>query len=88
VVVIPNLGTVAMGFQSALDSVQTWLTVTFGIRSLQGTQGLAYILFGLSAVAYAVDWYLDRGAGRRGRATAPGTTAPRCSRSSACSRWC
>jgi len=61
VVVIPNLGTVAMGFQSALDSVQTWLTVTFGIRSLQGTQGLAYILFGLSAVAYAVDWYLDRG---------------------------
>jgi len=62
VVVIPHLGTVAMGFQSALDSVQTWLAVTFGVRSLQGTQGLAYIFFGLSAVAYAVDWYLDRGA--------------------------
>jgi len=61
VVVIPHLGTVAMGFQSALDSVQTWLAVTFGVRSLQGTQGLAYIFFGLSAVAYAVDWYLDRG---------------------------
>ncbi|WP_050032777.1 signal peptidase I [Halorubrum halophilum] len=61
VVVIPHLGTVAMGFQSALDSLQTWLAVTFGVRSLQGTQGLAYILFGLSAVAYAVDWYLDKG---------------------------
>ncbi|WP_144924100.1 signal peptidase I [Halorubrum salsamenti] len=61
VVVIPHLGTVAMGFQSALDSVQTWLAVTFGVRSLQGTQGLAYILFALSGVAYAVDWYLDRG---------------------------
>ncbi|WP_435095804.1 signal peptidase I [Halorubrum sp. N11] len=61
VVVIPHLGTVAMGFQSALGSAQTWLAVTFGVRSLQGTQGLAYILFGLSAVAYAVDWYLDKG---------------------------
>ncbi len=61
VVVIPHLGTVAMGFQSALGSLQTWLAVTLGVRSLQGTQGLAYILFGLSAVAYAVDWYLDRG---------------------------
>jgi len=61
VVVIPHLGTVAMGFQSALGSLQTWLAVTFGVRSLQGTQGLAYILFGLSGVAYVVDWYLDRG---------------------------
>ncbi|WP_123619499.1 signal peptidase I [Halorubrum sp. CSM-61] len=61
VVVIPHLGTVAMGFQSALDAVQTRLAVTFGVRSLQGTQGLAYVLFGLSAVAYAVDWYLDSG---------------------------
>ncbi|MGQ3328876.1 signal peptidase I [Halorubrum sp. FL23] len=61
VVVIPHLGTVAMGFQSALNAAQTWLAVTFGVRSLQGTQGLAYILFALSSVAYAVDWYLDRG---------------------------
>ena len=61
VVVIPHLGTVAMGFQSALQSVQTWLAVTFGVRSLQGTQGLAYLVFGLSVVAYAVDWYLHAG---------------------------
>jgi signal peptidase len=61
VVVIPHLGTVAMGFQSALDAVQTQLAVTFGVRSFQGTQGLAYIIFGLSIVAYAVDWYLNAG---------------------------
>ncbi|WP_299330879.1 signal peptidase I [Haloplanus sp.] len=61
VVVIPHLGTVAMGFQTAFESVQTQLAVTFGVRSLQGTQGLAYVLFGLSAVAYALDWYTDRG---------------------------
>ena len=61
VVVIPHLGTVAMGFQSALDAVQTRLAVTFGVRSFQGTQGLAYIIFGLSVVAYAVDWYLHAG---------------------------
>ncbi len=61
VVVIPHLGTVAMAFQSGLDSVQTWLTMTLGVRSLQGTQGLAYLLFGLSIVAYAADWYLTGG---------------------------
>ena len=58
VVVIPHLGTAVMAFQGALDSVQTWLAVTLGMQSLQGTQGLAYLLFGLSVVAYAVDRYL------------------------------
>ena len=66
VVVIPHLGTVAMGFQSVLDATQTWLAVTFGVRSFQGTQGLAYIIFGASIVAYAVDWYLNAG-GRESR---------------------
>ncbi|WP_418284242.1 signal peptidase I [Halorubrum sp. DTA46] len=77
VVVIPYLGTVAMGFQSALSSAQTWLAVTFGIRSFQGTQGLAYLLFGLSVVAYAVDWYLTAGAReprQRDRARDDGTS--------------
>jgi signal peptidase len=60
VVVIPYLGTVAMAVQSGIGSAQTWLAVTFGVRSLQGTQGLAYTLFGLSVVAYAVDWFLTR----------------------------
>ncbi|PSQ57320.1 signal peptidase I [Halobacteriales archaeon SW_8_68_21] len=61
VVVIPHLGTVVMWFQSGLDAAQTWLAVTFGVRSLQGTQGLAYIVFGASVVAYGADWYLDAG---------------------------
>jgi len=61
VVVIPHLGTVAMGMQSGLDTVQTRLAVAFGVRALQGTQGVAYVLFGLSTVVYAVDWYLDSG---------------------------
>ncbi len=59
VIVIPHLGTGAMAFQSAIDTAQTWLATTFGIRSLQGSQGLAYLLFGLSVVAYAADWFLS-----------------------------
>lgn len=58
VIVIPHLGTGAMAFQSTIESVQTSLSTTFGLRSLQGTQGLAYLLFGLSVVAYVIDWYL------------------------------
>ena len=58
VIVIPHLGTGAMTFQSAVESVQTSLSTTFGLRSLQGTQGVAYLLFGLSVVAYVIDWYL------------------------------
>ena len=58
VIVIPHLGTGAMAFQSAVESVQLYLSTTFGLRSFQGTQGLAYLLFGLSVVAYVIDWYL------------------------------
>ena len=58
VIVIPHLGTGAMAFQSTIESVQTSLSTTFGLRSLQGTQGVAYLLFGLSVVAYVIDWYL------------------------------
>ena len=77
VIVIPHLGTVAMAVQSGLGSFQTWLAVTFGVRSLQGTQGLAYILFALSMVAYAVDWYLNRnsrGTRERDRSRDDGTS--------------
>ncbi|WP_435072870.1 signal peptidase I [Halorubrum sp. HHNYT27] len=66
VIVIPHLGTVAMAVQSEIASAQTWLAVTFGLRSLQGTQGLAYIIFALSMVAYAVDWYANRNSHSRG----------------------
>jgi len=89
VVVIPNLGTVAMTIQSGFASVQTWLAVTLGIRSLQGTQGLAYLIFGLSMVAYVADWFLTGKLARDAPARPlPTTTASRCSRSSPCSRSC
>ena len=58
VVVIPHLGTAVMWFQGALEGAQTWLSVTLGVRSFQGTQGLAYVLLGLSTIAYVVDWYV------------------------------
>lgn len=61
VVVIPHLGTAVMAFQSGLESVQAWLAATLGTQSLLGAQGLAYLLFGLSVIAYAVDWYLTAG---------------------------
>ncbi|ESS02736.1 MAG: signal peptidase I, archaeal type [uncultured archaeon A07HR67] len=77
VVVIPHLGTAAIAFQSALEGVQTWLAVTLGVRSLQGTQGLAYLLFGLSIVAYVVDWLLtgsSRDRSERDRSRDDGTS--------------
>lgn len=58
VVVIPNLGTGVTLFQSALQGVQAWLATTLGFRSLLGAQGLGYLFFGLSLVAYVVDWLL------------------------------
>ncbi|WP_256297242.1 signal peptidase I [Haloarchaeobius salinus] len=78
VVVIPHLGTVVMGFQGVLETAQIRLATLFGTRSLLGTQGLATLLFALSAVAYVVDWYLSGGGGRsRERSTSrdDGTSA-------------
>ncbi len=77
VVVIPHLGTAAMGFQSGIDSLQWWLAGLFGSRSFLGAQGIAYLLFGLSVFAYAADWYLTSGTRDRGRDTAreDGTSA-------------
>ncbi|WP_058366837.1 signal peptidase I [Haloparvum sedimenti] len=77
VVVIPHLGTAVMWFQGLLEGFQTWLSVTLGVRALQGTQGLAYVLLGLSTAAYAVDWYLasPRGPDReRDRSREDGTS--------------
>jgi signal peptidase len=69
VVVIPHLGTLVMSFQGVLETAQVRLATTFGTRSLLGTQGLATLLFALSVVAYAVDWYLAGGDRRRERST-------------------
>ena len=58
-VVIPHLGTAVMGIQSILGSIQQTLALALGTRALLGTQGLAYLIMGLSALAYVVDLYLE-----------------------------
>lgn len=65
VVVLPHLGTAVMGLQAALESVQRQLAVLLGTRSVLGSQGIAYVLFGLSVLAYAVDYLLFGSGGKK-----------------------
>jgi len=58
VVVLPNFGTAVIAVQDALAGAQRWLAATLGTRSLLGTQGLTYLLFALSALAYVLDLLL------------------------------
>ncbi|MEF8779611.1 MAG: signal peptidase I [Haloferacaceae archaeon] len=68
VVVLPGLGTAVMGFQAAMESLQRQLAVLLGTRAFLGPQGIAYALFALSVVAYAVDYlFFDSGAKDRVR---------------------
>jgi len=55
VVVVPNLGTLVTGLRSGFADVQRRLAATMGTRALLGTQGLAYLLLGLSALLYVFD---------------------------------
>jgi signal peptidase len=65
---IPFVGTAVTGVQNTLSTVQRSLAAALGTRSLLGVQGLAYLLFALSVIAYAVDLYLNGGESReRGR---------------------
>jgi len=52
VVVIPQLGALVTGVQSVVSEVQRQLAIVTGSRSLLGTQGLAYLLFGLGVIVY------------------------------------
>ncbi|SDG21255.1 signal peptidase I [Halorientalis regularis] len=65
VLVIPELGTVVMGTQSVIQSVQRRAAAALGTRSLLGVQGLAYLLFALSIVAYVLDVWLGGSSDRR-----------------------
>jgi len=68
VIVVPHLGTVVMGLQDAIETVQQQAAMLFGFQSLQGTQGLAYLLFGLSVLAYIFETMREGGKSReRGR---------------------
>ncbi|MCD2203022.1 signal peptidase I [Halobacterium sp. KA-6] len=57
VVVVPNLGTLVTGLQSAFATVQRQLATATGTRALLGTQGIAYLLLGLSALLYVFDLF-------------------------------
>jgi len=67
VVVIPKLGVAVTGVRDAITGLQRRLAVVTGSRSLLGTQGLAYLLFGVGVFAYAASVLFARDDGRAGR---------------------
>ena len=77
VLAIPGVGTVVTGTRAVLSTVQRQLASLFGTRALLGVQGLAYLLFALSLLAYALDVWLSDGSDRRrsrDRSRADGTS--------------
>lgn len=50
--VLPQIGLLVTGVSGALSWLQQQLAILFGTRALLGTQGLAYILFGIGVLAY------------------------------------
>jgi signal peptidase len=60
------IGDVLAGVQQQVSGVQQQLAALFQTRSLLGTQGLAYILFGLGVSAYLLSFLTGQG-GSRGR---------------------
>jgi signal peptidase len=68
VVKIPGLGLAVLVVQDLLEGLQRQLAVLFGTRQLLGTQGLAYLLLAVGALAYLGSAILERrDAGRRSR---------------------
>jgi len=67
VVVIPKLGVAVVTVQEAITGVQQRLAVVTGTRSLLGTRGLAYLLFGIGVMAYAASVLFARDDGRKRR---------------------
>jgi signal peptidase len=67
VVVIPQLGALVTGVQDAISEVQRQLAIVTGSRSLLGTQGLAYLLFGTGVLVYVLSVLFSGGDGRNPR---------------------
>jgi len=63
VVVIPHFGTTVEGARAVAAFVQEQLVAIVGTRAL-GVQGVAYIVFTLSAIVYVADLWSDRGRAR------------------------
>lgn len=56
VLAIPGVGLLVSGSQDVLTAIQRQVAAALGTRSLLGTQGLAYLIVGLSFLAYAADF--------------------------------
>ncbi|WP_380680541.1 S26 family signal peptidase [Salinigranum sp. GCM10025319] len=65
VVVVPSVGAVVEGMQEAVQTIQRRLAALLGTDAVLGAQGFAYLLFGLSIVAYAVDSLRESARGER-----------------------
>jgi signal peptidase len=62
VVVIPHLGTIVEGTQSALSIIQRQVAILSGRPALLGTQGLAYLFFFAALLWYLVgEWRVNNG---------------------------
>lgn len=64
VVVIPKIGLTVVLVNEVLTAVQHRLAALFNTRSLLGTQGIAYLLFGVGVGSYLVSELLARRSGR------------------------
>jgi signal peptidase len=67
VVVVPALGTAVQGVQAGLEFVQRTLAGFVGSRALLGTQGIAYLLFGVTMIYYLVGEFRSTGGRDRTR---------------------
>jgi len=67
VMVIPALGTVVQSVQAGLEFVQRTLAAFVGSRALLGTQGIAYLLFGVTMLYYLVGEFRSTGGRDRTR---------------------
>jgi signal peptidase len=77
VVVVPQLGTLVEGVRGLLGAVQRQLASLLGAGSLLGTQGLAFLLFGLTAVLYLLDLRMSGGRKRDRKKERDSGTNPR-----------
>lgn len=65
-IVIPHLGTAFTAIREAITSAQRSVAIALGTRSLLGTQGLAYLLFGAGILLY-IGSVIAEGDGSRAR---------------------
>ena len=67
VLAVPGVGSLLTTTTDVLTAVQRQLAMLLGMGTLLGTQGLAYLLFGLAVIAYAVDVVFSDERGQRER---------------------